>query len=148
MNEPSAREDFLSRTANQQFRTILADPPWQFQNRTGKVAPEHRRLNRYGTMTLDDIKALPVEEVTADTAHLYLWVPNALLPEGLAVLHAWGLTPKTNPGWHKKPTNGAPPGRGGARHRQRHAVDGRDATEPPGKRLRLKDWLFHCVPDS
>ena len=112
MKETSVREDFLSRTANQQFRTILADPPWQFQNRTGKVAPEHRRLNRYGTMTLDEIKALPVEQVTADTAHLYLWVPNALLPEGLAVMQAWGFTYKTNLVWHKIRKDGGPDGRG------------------------------------
>jgi N6-adenosine-specific RNA methylase IME4 len=55
------------------------------------MAPEHKRLSRYGTMTLDDIMALPVEQLTADTAHLYLWVPNALLPEGIKVLEAWGL---------------------------------------------------------
>jgi len=73
------------------FKTILADPPWQFQNRTGKVAPEHRRLARYSTMTLDDICALPVEGIAAETAHLYLWVPNALLPEGLRVMQGWGL---------------------------------------------------------
>ena len=46
------------------FGTILADPPWRFTNRTGKVAPEHRRLSRYDTMTLDEICAIPV----ADTA--------------------------------------------------------------------------------
>lgn len=40
------------------FGTLLADPPWRFQNRTGKVAPEHARLSRYGTMTLEDIAAL------------------------------------------------------------------------------------------
>src|SRR3712207_5608843 len=61
------------------FRTILVDPPWRFQNRTGKVAPEHRRLDRYDTMTLDDICAMPVAGSAADNAHLYLWVPNALL---------------------------------------------------------------------
>ena len=76
----SARDDFLTQMGGRQFSTVLADPPWQFQNRTGKVAPEHRRLNRYSTMVLDDIKALPVASVCADTAHLYLWVPNALLP--------------------------------------------------------------------
>ena len=52
--------DFLSICGNTKFRTVLADPPWQFQNKTGKVAPEHKRLNRYGTMTLDDIMAFPV----------------------------------------------------------------------------------------
>jgi N6-adenosine-specific RNA methylase IME4 len=66
----------------------MADPPWRFQNSTGKIAPEHRRLRRYGTMTLPDIMALPVAALAEDTAHLYLWVPNALLPEGMAVLSA------------------------------------------------------------
>jgi N6-adenosine-specific RNA methylase IME4 len=112
MEALSPSQDFLARVAGRRFSTILADPPWQFQNRTGKVAPEHRRLNRYGTMTLDDIKSLPVEDAAADTAHLYLWVPNALLPEGLAVLQAWGFTYKTNLVWHKIRKDGGPDGRG------------------------------------
>jgi N6-adenosine-specific RNA methylase IME4 len=76
--------DLLRFAKKRRFATILADPPWQFINRTGKMAPEHRRLSRYSTMTLAEISALPVSEVAAPTAHLYLWVPNALLPEGLA----------------------------------------------------------------
>jgi N6-adenosine-specific RNA methylase IME4 len=67
----NAADDFRA-TVQGRFGTILADPPWQFQNRTGKMAPEHKRLNRYGTMTLADIMALPVAEVAADPAHLYL----------------------------------------------------------------------------
>jgi len=94
------------------FRTILADPPWQFQNRTGKVAPEHRRLNRYPTMTLEDICALPVAEVSETTAHLYMWVPNALLPEGLRVMEAWGFQYKSNLVWHKIRKDGGSDGRG------------------------------------
>lgn len=94
------------------FRTVMADPPWRFQNRTGKMAPEHKRLNRYGTMTLEDIMAMPVAETVAETAHLYLWVPNALLPEGLAVLQAWGFTYKSNLVWHKIRKDGGPDGRG------------------------------------
>jgi len=85
----------------QRFGTILADPPWQFQNRTGKIAPEHHRLSRYETMTLDDIRALPVGSVAAETAHLYLWTPNALLPEALQVMEAWGFCYKSNIIWHK-----------------------------------------------
>lgn len=104
--------DLLERTAGQSFVTILADPPWQFQNRTGKMAPEHKRLNRYGTMNLDDILALPVAQLAADTAHLYLWVPNALLPEGLRVLEAWGFQYKSNLVWHKVRKDGGPDGRG------------------------------------
>lgn len=94
------------------FKTILADPPWQFQNRTGKMAPEHRRLSRYGTMTMDEILQLPVGTLAADTAHLYLWVPNALLPEGLRVVAAWGFEYKTNLIWHKIRKDGGPDGRG------------------------------------
>lgn len=109
---PTAAADLLRTARGRHFSTILADPPWRFQNRTGKMAPEHRRLNRYGTMTLDDIKALPVENVAAPTAHLYLWVPNALLPDGLAVMAAWGFQYKSNLVWHKTRKDGGPDGRG------------------------------------
>lgn len=94
------------------FGTILADPPWQFVNRTGKVAPEHRRLSRYGTLTTERICALPVAEAAAETSHLYLWVPNALLPDGLEVMRAWGFTYKANIVWHKVRKDGGSDGRG------------------------------------
>ena len=94
------------------FQTVLADPPWRFANRTGKVAPEHRRLGRYETMELEDIRALPVGDVTAPNAHLYLWVPNALLPEGLAVMEAWGFRYVSNIIWAKRRKDGGPDGRG------------------------------------
>jgi N6-adenosine-specific RNA methylase IME4 len=102
----------LCPVAAPQYRTILADPPWQFTNRTGKVAPEHRRLSRYGTLTLDEIKALPVAEIAAPQSHLYLWVPNALILEGLDVMRRWGFTYKTNIVWHKVRKDGGPDGRG------------------------------------
>lgn len=110
--ELSAGDDLRAIVGQRKFKTILADPPWQFQNRTGKVAPEHKRLNRYGTMTLADIKALPVANAAADTAHLYLWVPNALLPEGLEVMQAWGFSYKSNLVWHKVRKDGGSDGRG------------------------------------
>jgi N6-adenosine-specific RNA methylase IME4 len=94
------------------FRTVLADPPWRFTNRTGKMAPEHRRLTRYDTMSVADISQLPVPDIVAETAHLYLWVPNALLPEGLQVLRAWGFEYKTNIVWHKIRKDGGSDGRG------------------------------------
>lgn len=111
-NKPTAGEDLLSLCGARRFSTVLADPPWRFQNSTGKVAPEHRRLSRYGTLSLDDIKALPVNEVSAAVSHLYLWVPNALLAEGLAVMTAWGFTYKSNIVWHKIRKDGGPDGRG------------------------------------
>lgn len=107
-----ANKDFLKTVGKKKFHTVLADPPWQFKNRTGKVAPEHKRLNRYGTMTLDDICALPVADVCEDPAHLYLWVPNALLPDGLRVMAAWGFEYKSNLVWHKIRKDGGPDGRG------------------------------------
>lgn len=108
----TACADLLEFASGRRFSTILADPPWQFQNKTGKVAPEHRRLSRYSTLTLDDIKALPVSELCADPAHLYLWCPNALLPEGLAVMQAWGFQYKSNIVWHKVRKDGGSDGRG------------------------------------
>jgi N6-adenosine-specific RNA methylase IME4 len=108
----SAAEDLASFLDGRKFGTIMADPPWRFQNQTGKVAPEHRRLSRYGTMSLDEIKGLPVADAAADTAHLYLWVPNALLPDGLAVMSAWGFTYKSNLVWHKIRKDGGSDGRG------------------------------------
>jgi N6-adenosine-specific RNA methylase IME4 len=94
------------------FRTILADPPWRFINRTGKIAPEHQRLSRYRTLSTDEICALPVNAMAQETAHLYLWVPNALLPDGLRVLRAWGFEYKTNIVWHKIRKDGGSDGRG------------------------------------
>lgn len=111
MNE-IANQSLRSFARGWAFETILADPPWRFQNRTGKMAPEHRRLARYETMTLEEIAALPVADVSSDTAHAYLWVPNALLAEGLSVLEGWGFTYKTNLVWYKVRKDGGPDGRG------------------------------------
>lgn len=105
-------EDFNSFIGGKKYKTIYADPPWQFQNRTGKVAPEHKRLNRYSTMKFDEIKSLPVEKAADEKCHLYLWVPNALLPEGLEVMKAWGFDYKTNIIWEKVRKDGMPDGRG------------------------------------
>jgi N6-adenosine-specific RNA methylase IME4 len=102
----------LEEIGKRRFHTILADPPWQFQNRTGKMAPEHKRLSRYPTMTLQEIKDLPVEAIVRDTAHLYLWVPNALLADGLQVMEHWGFQYKTNLIWYKIRKDGGPDRRG------------------------------------
>lgn len=105
-------ENLMEFCGDKKYATIYADPPWRFQNRRGKVAPEHKRLNRYETMTLEDIKSLPVSEIAAEKSHLYLWVPNALLPDGLAVMEAWGFEYKSNLIWEKVRKDGQPDGRG------------------------------------
>ena len=108
----NAEIDLREFLGKRRFATILADPPWQFTNRTGKIAPEHSRLSRYGTMTLDEISELPISDLAEPTAHLYLWCPNALLPEGLAVMKAWGFNYKSNIVWHKVRKDGGSDGRG------------------------------------
>lgn len=107
----SAAEDFAAKVIGP-YATILADPPWRFVNRTGKMAPEHRRLLRYPTLTLEQICEIPVSKVAAANAHLYLWVPNALLADGLEVMRRWGFTYKTNLVWFKTRKDGGPDGRG------------------------------------
>jgi N6-adenosine-specific RNA methylase IME4 len=133
--------NLLTFAGGRKFGAILADPPWQFQNKTGKVAPEHRRLNRYGTLRLHQIKEIPVQSVAADTAHIYLWVPNALLPEGMEVLRAWGFQYKSNLVWHKIRKDGGSDGRGVGFYFRNvtelvlFGVRGKNArTLPPGRR--------------
>jgi N6-adenosine-specific RNA methylase IME4 len=112
MEKLTPTQDFLNQCSQLNCKTILADPPWQFQNNTGKMAPEHKRLARYNTLTLNEIKEIPVSTAAAENAHLYLWVPNALLAEGLEVMTAWGFKYKTNIVWHKIRKDGGPDGRG------------------------------------
>ena len=137
----TASQDFAAFVSGARFGTVLADPPWRFTNRTGKVAPEHKRLARYPTLTLDEICAIPVAASLAATAHCYLWVPNALLPDGLRVLAAWGFEYKSNIIWHKVRKDGGSDGRGvGFYFRNVTEVllfgtRGRNArTLPPGRR--------------
>lgn len=107
LTAPNLRDEYPH-----QFGTILADPPWRFSNRTGKMAPEHRRLARYSTMTNEEIMTLPIGELALPKSHLYLWVPNALVLEGLEVMKRWGFTYKTNLVWFKRRKDGGPDGRG------------------------------------
>ena len=102
----------LEHLGGRPFGTVLADPPWRFLNRTGKVAPEHRRLSRYDTMGWKEIASLPVADLMAARSHCYLWVPNALVAEGLSVLEAWGFTYKAMVVWAKRRRDGGPDGRG------------------------------------
>lgn len=110
--ESDIATDLPVAVGSRRFACLLADPPWQFINRTGKVAPEHRRLSRYGTMNVDAISALPIADICAPTAHLYLWVPNALLPDGLRVMAQWGFQYKSNIVWRKIRKDGGSDGRG------------------------------------
>ena len=107
---PQALDEFPGLAGT--YSTILVDPPWRFLNRTGKVAPEHRRLHRYQTMSFEEIGKLPVAKYAREKAHLYMWCPNALLPEALGIMKEWGFTYKTNIVWYKVRKDGGPDGRG------------------------------------
>jgi N6-adenosine-specific RNA methylase IME4 len=122
------------------FSTLLADPPWRFTNRTGKMAPEHKRLQRYHTMPIEDICALPASSLVAPNSHLYLWCPNALLPWGLRVMESWGFQYKANVVWYKVRKDGGPDGRGVGFYFRNvteillFGVRGSMRTLPPGRR--------------
>jgi N6-adenosine-specific RNA methylase IME4 len=122
------------------FSTILVDPPWRFQNRTGKMAPEHKRLRRYATMSFAEIAALPVAAHARSPSHLYLWCPNALLAEALEIMRAWGFTYKTNLVWYKTRKDGGPDGRGVGFYFRNTSelllfgIRGSMRTLPPGRR--------------
>ncbi len=111
-NIKAVKDSLETQLGDRRFGTVLADPPWRFMNRTGKVAPEHGRLKRYTTLSVDEIAELPIMEYTESVAHCYLWVPNALLPDGLRVMKAWGFEYKSNLIWHKIRKDGGSDGRG------------------------------------
>jgi N6-adenosine-specific RNA methylase IME4 len=136
----SPAEDLLAFFAGRKFGAILVDPPWRFANRTGKMAPEHKRLHRYPTMSFDEIAALPVGKGAAERSHLYLWCPNALLAEALVIMRAWGFTYKTNLVWYKIRKDGGPDGRGVGFYFRNvtelvlFGIKGRIRTLPPGRK--------------
>ena len=133
----TAADDLLREVGGRKFATVLADPPWRFHNRTGKMAPEHRRLARYPTLSFQEIENLPVGSILTATAHLYLWVPNALLPQGLRVMSRWGFDYKTNIVWYKVRKDGGPDRRG-ILLSQRHRSD--PVRRPWPQRPHLAAW--------
>ena len=78
------------------YKTILADPPWDINQKGKRGAARH-----YPLMTLDQIKAMPVKDLSEENAHLYLWIPNGLLQEGLDVIKAWGFPYRSMLTWAK-----------------------------------------------
>lgn len=78
------------------FRTILADPPWDIQQRGARGAGQH-----YPLMSLERIKRMPVADLATPEAHLWLWVTNATLREGYDVAEAWGFTVRSPLTWIK-----------------------------------------------
>ncbi|MGX7245285.1 MT-A70 family methyltransferase [Enterococcus quebecensis] len=86
----------MNQNQPKKFKTILADPPWDIQQKGNYGAVKH-----YNLMTLDRIKAMPVADLVEDNAHCWLWVTNATLEAGYDVLRAWGFTPRSIFTWVK-----------------------------------------------
>ena len=78
------------------YKTIMLDPPWDI-NQKGKLGA----INHYNLMTLDQIRNLPIPELAADDAHLWLWVPNGLVPEAIQLIKDWGFTYRNSFYWIK-----------------------------------------------
>lgn len=103
------------------YQTVVADPPWPYHSSDLKAAPDHRpntwdgptggvaAKERYGLMTMADIKALPVRLHVAENAHLYLWTTNSFMVEAHDVAKAWGFEPKTIITWAKVKQDGVTP---------------------------------------
>lgn len=99
--EPNALALEELRSLTDRYGALLVDPPWRFKNRTGKIAPEYNTRFRYRSLSYEAITSVPVKELAATKSHLYLWVPNAMLREGLELMSHWGFDYKTNLVWHK-----------------------------------------------
>lgn len=104
-------KDFLTQFIKP-FKTILADPPWRFKSRNGKLSPEHDKCYRYPTLTLNEIKSIPVQLVADKNSHLYLWIPVSMIKDGLEVMANWGFNYKTSITWEKTRKDGLPDGSG------------------------------------
>ena len=105
--------DLLADLGTERFACILADPPWQFINRTGKMAPEHKRLSRYG----DHGSSRPYPRCRSGAwrpiRRTYTsGFPMHCCPKASAVMAAWGFKYKSNIIWHKIRKDGGSDGRG------------------------------------
>lgn len=92
------------------YKTIVADPPWDYKSRGQGSAKEHRpnshgvsssSKERYGSMTMEELKSLPIKNISEDNTHLYMWVTNAFIERGWQLCKDWGFDPKTVVTWGK-----------------------------------------------
>jgi N6-adenosine-specific RNA methylase IME4 len=83
------------------FRTIVTDPPWSFADSGFPDYGDGLAKDVYATMSTDEIAALPVSDLAAPDAHLYVWVPDSLIPLALRVIESYGFTYRTKLTWVK-----------------------------------------------
>lgn len=88
------------------YGLIMADPPWHFRTRSAKGITSKGAGGQYATMGRDDIEAMPIADMAAKDAILWLWATNPMLPDAFAVMRAWGFTFKTAGHWVKTTKHG------------------------------------------
>lgn len=86
---------------NEKFEVVVSDPPWSFSDKLKMENVKRGAEANYKTLSIEDIKNLPVKDIVADNAILVLWVPSSLLQEGLDVMNAWGFKQKQTHVWVK-----------------------------------------------
>ncbi len=90
-------EDLHNLVGKKTFGTIYADPPWPYDNQ----ASEGAAIAHYDSLSIEELRALPVAQLAADPAHLHLWTTNGFLPEALDLMEAWGFDYKSVFVWVK-----------------------------------------------
>ncbi len=86
---------------NKKYQVIYADPPWSYKNKNTGGSMKSGSSAKYKTMTLEEIKELPIKDIQSKNSVLYLWATVPLLPEAFSVMDAWGYTYKTMITWRK-----------------------------------------------
>jgi len=102
-----------------QYKTIVVDPPWPYKGGgpvgTGgrgkgfeRARPSCSSVSIYGSMSIEELKRLRINEIAAERSHLYLWTTNSFILEAHELLKAWGFTYKTMLTWTKVKDDGSP----------------------------------------
>jgi N6-adenosine-specific RNA methylase IME4 len=79
------------------FQVVYCDPPWQYNNSGFNSSAEQH----YPTMSMDELMAMPVKNMRADNAVMFMWATNPLLKEAIELMETWGFEYKTNIAWVK-----------------------------------------------
>jgi len=86
---------------NKKYKIIYADPPWQYNNQNTGGSMISGSKNQYPTMSVDEIKRLPVPKISDKNSCLFLWVTTPFLPDGIEIMKEWGFNYKTSIYWRK-----------------------------------------------
>lgn len=81
----------LEKLPNKKYQTIVIDPPWPIQKIMREVRPNQVSEIDYPTMSIDEIKKFPINELVHENCHIYLWTTHKFLPVAFEVFQSWGV---------------------------------------------------------